>query len=127
MTKMPFHEDPAGIYEAIKKTHKAFGAPVLITETGISTKDDVQRGRFMLRARYAIREAAKDLGVKNVLGVCWWCFGDNMELERGMTQPFGLFALEKRGLASEPKRGAEASIRVANIWNTRRMDNRKVV
>ncbi len=116
MTKMPMHEDPAGIYEAITETHQAFNAPVLITETGISTEDDVQRSRFMLRTRYAIREAAYDLGIENVLGVSWWCFGDNMELERGMTQPFGLFSLTEKGLASMPKPGTRASIRVAKTW-----------
>ncbi|HEY5235329.1 MAG TPA: family 1 glycosylhydrolase [Rhabdochlamydiaceae bacterium] len=119
MTKMPFHEDSAGIYEAIKETHAAFNAPVLITETGISTENDEQRSRFMLRTRYAIREAAKDLGIENVLGVSWWCFGDNMELERGMTQPFGLFPLTAKGLASMPKPGTQASIRVAEAWRAR--------
>jgi beta-glucosidase len=127
MTKMPMHEDPAGIYEAIIKTNKAFRAPVLVTETGISTDDDKQRTRFMLRTRYAIRQAANDIGIENVLGVSWWCFGDNMELERGMTQPFGLFSLNKRGLSLEPKPGVEASIRVAQAWRTRPIDNREAI
>lgn len=58
MTKMPMHEDPAGIYEAILETNKAFNAPVLVTETGISTDDDKQRTRFMLRTRYAVRQGS---------------------------------------------------------------------
>ncbi len=127
MTQMPFHEDPAGIYEAIKETHEAFKAPVLITETGISTDDDAQRSRFMLRTRYAIRQAAKDIGIDNVLGVSWWCLGDNMELERGMTQPFGLFPLTVDGLALEPKPGTQASNRVAEAWRNRSVDNREVI
>ncbi len=127
MTKMPMHEDPEGIYEAIIETNKAFNAPVLVTETGISTDDDAQRSRYMLRARYAIREAANAIGIENVLGVSWWCLGDNMELERGMAQPFGLFPLTKDGLASEPKPGVAASIRVAYAWRNRPTESREVI
>jgi beta-glucosidase len=124
MTKMPMHEDPAGIYEAIIETHKAFSAPVLVTETGISTDNDEQRRRYMLRARYAIREAAKDCPV---MGVSWWCLGDNMELERGMAQPFGMYPLTESGLAEEPKSGVEASIRVAHAWRASQQDNREAI
>ena len=127
MTKMPMHEDPAGIYEAILETNKAFNAPVLVTETGISTDDDKQRTRFMLRTRYAVRQAANDIGIENVLGISWWCLGDNMELERGMTQPFGLFALYNTGLAPEYKTGVDASIRVAYAWRNRPTDNEEVI
>jgi beta-glucosidase len=118
MTKMPAHEDPAGIFEAIIKTHAAFKAPVLVTETGISTEDHLQRSRFMLRTRYAIREAAKVIG-KDLLGLIWWCLGDNMELERGMTQPFGLYAQTEKGLTTEPKLGVLASVKVAAAWRFR--------
>jgi hypothetical protein len=76
----------------------------------------------MIQTRFAIREATKKLGIENVLGVSWWCFGDNMELERGMTQPFGLFSLKEDGLALEPKPGVEASIRVAEAWRRRQIE-----
>ncbi len=119
MTMMPFLEDPAGIYEAIEETHKAFNAPVLVTETGISTDEDEQRNRFMRRIRYAMREAVKDFGKENVLGMSWWCFGDNMELERGMRQRFGLFPLTKKGLSPDPKEGVKPSIEIAKAWRAR--------
>ncbi|HEX4839243.1 MAG TPA: family 1 glycosylhydrolase [Rhabdochlamydiaceae bacterium] len=120
MTEMPFHEDPAGVYKAILKTYEAFNkVPILVSEIGISTRNDQQRSRYMLRARYAIREATKVLG-KDLLGVSWWCLGDNMELNMGMKQPFGLYAQTENGLATEPKKGVEASIRVAKAWKDRR-------
>jgi beta-glucosidase len=122
MTMMPFQEDPAVVYEAIKETHEAFKAPVLVTEIGISTNDNEQRKRFMLRSRYAIRQAVKDVGPNNVLGMIWWCLGDNMELERGMNQCFGQFALTDRGLEAEPKQGTLASIRVAKAWRERQQE-----
>lgn len=125
MTEMPFHEDPAGVYKAILKTYEAFKkVPILVSEIGISTRNDQQRSRYMLRARYAIREAIKVLG-KDLLGVSWWCLGDNMELERGMKQPFGLYAQTEKGLATEPKEGVKASIRVAKAWEERREAQRK--
>ena len=119
MTMMPFHEQSAIVYKAIKETHEAFQAPVLVTETGISTDNDEQRNRFMLRSRFAIRQATNELGSDKVLGVIWWCLGDNMELERGMKQHFGQFALTDKGLAAEPKPGVQASIRVAKAWRER--------
>ncbi len=122
MTMMPFHEQSAIVYKAIKETHEAFQAPVLVTETGISTDNDEQRSRFMLRSRYAIRQATNELGSDKVLGVIWWCLGDNMELERGMKQHFGQFAMTDKGLAAEPKPGTEASIRVAEAWRERQKE-----
>lgn len=71
--------------------------------------------------------AANDIGIENVLGISWWCLGDNMELERGMTQPFGLFALYNTGLAPEYKTGVDASIRVAYAWRNRPTDNEEVI
>ena len=119
-TKMPFPEAPEGIYEAIVETHKAFGVPVLVTETGISTDDDQQRSRVMLRTLYAIREAIKAIGVSNVLGISWWCFVKNSELEQGTAQDFGLYAAQtEKGLPAEPKPGVQAWIRIAQAWEKR--------
>ena len=119
MTKMPFHEDPEGVYKAILKTYKAFNkVPLMLTESGISTDNDQQRSRYLLRLLYAIREAAKVLG-EDLLGVSLWSLTDNMELNMGMKQRFGCYAQTKNGLATEPKKGVEAWIRVIKAWADR--------
>jgi beta-glucosidase len=114
MTQMPFREDPEGIKEAIVETHKATGKPVIVTENGISTHDPVQRNRYMLRALYATREAAKVIGEENFWGYFVWSFGDNLEWDMGMKpQAFGLYALTEKGLALDPKPGTETLQKVA--------------
>lgn len=60
MTKMPFREDPAAIYCALKEVSRATGKPVSITEMGISTDDEAQRKRYFQRAMYAVSEAIKE-------------------------------------------------------------------
>jgi beta-glucosidase len=95
MTQMPFHEDPAGLYEAITEVHKATKKPIIVTENGISTHDPKQRARYMERALYALREAEKNLGKDVVLGYIKWCFVNNLEWDLGMyPQAFGAYTLE---------------------------------
>lgn len=121
MTGMPFREDPEGLYEAILEVHDAFDAPIIITENGISTVDDAQRSRYMIRALYAAQRAQKAIGEKNLIGYYVWSFCDNAEWDMGLDpQRFGAFALEKingkRRLAKEPKPGMDSFIRVAKAW-----------
>ena len=112
MTQMPFREDPEGIYEAIVETYNAVQKPVIVTETGISTHDGVQRRRYMVRALFSTREAAKVIGPKNLKGILGWSFTDNAEWDMGMSpQAFGSFAINKNAvhvrIHEDPKPGAE--------------------
>jgi len=115
MTQMPLHEDPEGLYEAILEAHEAFKAPVIVTENGISTHDEVQRDRYIERALYAAYRARKVLGDENLLGYFPWSFCDNSEWNMGMKpQRFGAFALGEDGtLAKEPREGLSSFIEVA--------------
>ncbi len=95
MTQMPFCEDPEGLYEAIIETHKAYKAPVIVTENGISTHDDKQRERYLIRALYATERAAKVISEENLLGYYLWSFADNFEWDMGMKpQAFGAFTID---------------------------------
>lgn len=118
MTTMPWREDPEGLYEAILESHAAFKAPVIITENGISTTNDEQRSRYMLRALYATQKAQEVIGKANLKGYYVWSFCDNSEWIFGLDpQKFGVYAVEKvngkRVLATEPKLGMESFIKVA--------------
>lgn len=112
MTQMPFCEDPEGLYTAIKKCHKAFKAPVIVTENGISTHDDAQRTRYIPRAIYAAQRAAKEIGDENLLGYYLWSFTDNFEWDMGMSpQAFGAFTKDLK-----PKEGAKVYSRILKTW-----------
>ncbi len=114
MTQMPFREDPEGIYEAIINTHRAYRAPVIITENGISTHDSKQRSRYMERVLYAAGEAAKLIGLGNLLGYYAWSFCNNFEWNMGMRpQAFGAYGSPLGQLPSKPKEGMEPYTEIA--------------
>lgn len=121
MTDMWFREDPAGLYEAILSAHKAYKAPVIITENGISTHSDEQRSRYMLRALYATQKAQEVIGKNNLQGYFAWSFCDNFEWTFGLDpQRFGAYGVEKidgkRVLAQEPKPGMASFVAVTRAW-----------
>lgn len=114
-TLMPFYEDPEGLYEAIVDTYDHFNKPIIITENGISTKDDEQRARYTRRALYAMYQAADKIGSQNLRGYYYWCLVRNLEWDMGMNpQDFGTYALNEDGsIATEPKQGMALFTRVA--------------
>jgi beta-glucosidase len=78
---------PRGIYEVIKRYN--FGREVVITENGITTKDERERERFILEHFKWIKEAIKE-GFR-VLGYFYWSLMDNYEWKDGYNAYFGLF------------------------------------
>ncbi len=112
MTQMSMCEDPEGLFEAIIETHKAYRAPVIITENGISTHDNVQRERYISRAIYATQRAAGVIGEESLLGYYLWCFYDNFEWDMGMQpQAFGAFTLD-----GKLKEGSKVYSRIIDSW-----------
>ncbi len=119
MTLMPFREDPAGLYEAIVKTYEHVQVPILITENGISTRNEEQRVRYISRALFAAQKAAEEIGAANLRGYQYWCFVRNLEWNMGMdTQDFGAYELRKDGsIGDHPKEGMSTFIKVAQSFN----------
>ncbi len=106
MTQMPFREDPAGFYKAILDTYNASKKELRITEMGISTHNDVQRARYLSRSLYTIREAQKEIGMKNLRAVYGWSFTDDIEWDMGRRpQAFGAYAIERNKIAENYKPG----------------------
>ena len=110
MTQMPFREDPAGLYEAIIDTHHASDLPIIVTENGISTHDDIQRKRYTERALYSLKKAEDEIKKENLLGYYQWSLVDNLEWDMGMEpQAFGAYKAEKSDsgykISGEPKPG----------------------
>jgi len=114
MTEMPYREDSEGLYEAILIAYEAFGRrPIIVTENGISTHNDLQRTRYMLRALYAAQRAQEVIGPENFLGYYVWSLCDNSEWNRGLQpQAFGAYGLTNGVINREPKAGMEPFIRI---------------
>lgn len=114
MTQMPLREDPEGLYEAIIDTYKFYRAPIVVTENGISTHDEVQRERYLSRALYAAQRAVEKIGKENFLGYYLWCFFDNFEWDKGMKpQAFGAFSLD-----GVMKKGVQIYSRILKQWKS---------
>jgi len=121
MTEMYCREDPQGLYEAIIEMHKVTGLPVIVTENGISTHDEVQRTRYMTRALYAAKRAQKEIGMDNLIGYYVWCFVDNLEWDKGMSpQALGVYKLirsaDGNSIAKDPKAGIAPYMNMIEAW-----------
>lgn len=83
---------PHGIAQAVKWA-EGFGLPIFITENGVEDSRDTLRPRYTLEHLHAL------WGVINnnspVEGYFHWTLVDNFEWERGWTQHFGLWGLDR--------------------------------
>lgn len=84
--------DPAGIIECVKWGHQ-FGVPMIITENGVDDSEDNLRPQYILEHLHALWWVINDN--YPVEGYFHWTLTDNFEWERGWTQRFGLWALDR--------------------------------
>ena len=102
MTKMPFREDPAGLYEAIME----MPGPVYVTENGTSARSDKQMHRYYDRAASAVSQAIKD-GAE-VEGYYAWSLSKNAEWAEGWDpQNFGLYDYDRNTKTFSLRPGAK--------------------
>lgn len=92
---------PAALEEAIRHTAEMIpGVPVLVTENGISTRDDDQRIAYTTAALQGLARCLAD-GI-DVRGYLHWSLLDNFEW--GNWEPtFGLIAVDRQTFARTPK------------------------
>ncbi|MFW5714640.1 MAG: glycoside hydrolase family 1 protein, partial [Brevefilum sp.] len=83
---------PSGMAEAVRWGEK-YGVPIIITENGVEDSEDILRPRFLLEHLHALWEAMN--GAAIVEGYFHWSLVDNFEWERGWTQRFGLWGLDR--------------------------------
>jgi len=95
---------PEGIYKVLRRVHKMFGLPIMITSNGIGTNDDLQRRRFIVNHLKQIRRAI-DEGA-NVTGYMHWSFMDNFEWAMGFEPKFGLVEVDYKTLERIPRKSA---------------------
>ena len=84
---------PEAFFGVLKWLVKAYpNTPIIVTENGVDSADDVFRRRYMAQHIHQMWRAVNfNWPVK---GYFHWSLVDNFEWERGWTQPFGLWALD---------------------------------
>jgi beta-glucosidase len=95
---------PPSLAGAVRYAHEASGAPVLVTEHGVVTKDDAIRARFIPAALREL-QLAMDSGVP-VKGYVHWSLIDNFEWSLGYWPTFGLVAVDRTTFRRTPKPSA---------------------
>ncbi len=84
---------PSGFWEAIRWAI-GFRLPVYITENGIEDDHDQIRPRYLAQHVHQLWKAINLNG--DIRGYYHWSLVDNFEWERGWTQPFGLWRLNRQ-------------------------------
>lgn len=85
---------PEGLFDAIKWVVRTYpNLPILITENGVEDSNDTIRPRYLAQHIHQLWRAVNfNWPVK---GYFHWSLVDNFEWERGLTQRFGLWALDE--------------------------------
>jgi beta-glucosidase len=103
LTLMGYEVYPAGFYHELVRL-KRYGLPVYVTENGISTKDDTQRCRHLLRHLAEVHRALQE--GTDIRGYLHWTLIDNFEWTEGYQQWFGMVAMEPGTLKRRPRPSA---------------------
>jgi beta-glucosidase len=89
-TGMEFY--PQCVGNVVRYAAKEAGVPIIVTENGIATEDDLRRVEYTRRALAGLKSAIDD-GV-DVRGYVAWSLIDNFEWNLGYTPKFGLVAVD---------------------------------
>jgi beta-glucosidase len=134
--RLPHHNDrgplsdtgwevyPPGL-RVILERFAQFHLPILITENGVATDDEVLRRQFIMQHLVSLAEAL-EAGV-NVLGYFYWTLMDNFEWTLGTTAHFGLAAVDLHTQQRVPRPCVSDFVRVCRenrlalgVYKTRR-------
>lgn len=100
-TQMGYEFYPQALANVIRKVHQELSLPVMVTENGIATPDDMRRIEFIRQAMEGV-ESCIDDGIP-VLGYCHWSLLDNFEWQKGYSMTFGLIAVDRDTQERHPK------------------------
>lgn len=83
---------PSGMIDAVKWGNQ-FGVPMMVTENGVEDSEDSLRPQYLVEHLHALWQIINhNYPVK---GYFHWTLVDNFEWERGWTQSFGLWGLNR--------------------------------
>ncbi len=101
---MGYEAWPAGLTDVLTAYAARYpGLPLVVSESGIATRDGTRRAEHLVRTLEAIA-AARDAGV-DVRGFYYWSLTDNFEWAEGYPPRFGLYAVDRATFARTPTDG----------------------
>jgi beta-glucosidase len=83
---------PRSLYKQLHAVSKRYNKPIVITENGIATVNDIKRVRYLFNHVLEVKEAMAE-GV-DVRGYFVWTLVDNYEWHHGSKAPFGLSRMD---------------------------------
>ncbi len=104
VTQMGYEYRPQALGAACRDAWAATQTPILVTESGIASKDDARRRAFIREALDSVAAAIAD-GV-DIRGYVYWTLLDNFEWMSGYAPLFGLVGVDRRTQARAIKPSA---------------------
>jgi beta-glucosidase len=101
LTQMGYEYYPESIGNVVRYVARHFDKPILITENGLASTDDMQRVEFIRRTIEGVQSCIAD-GIP-VRGYMYWSLLDNFELMLGFEPKFGLIAVDRESQTRIPK------------------------
>src|SRR6185295_6552588 len=101
---MGYEYRPQALGAACRDAWSATQTPILVTESGIATKDDARRRAFIREALESITAAMA--GGVDIRGYVYWTLLDNFEWMSGYAPTFGLVGVDRRSQARAIKPSA---------------------
>lgn len=94
LTQMDYEFYPEALEHVIRRVNREMpGVPLMVTENGIATSDDIRRVEFIERATDGVARCIAD-GI-DVRGYMYWSLLDNFEWQKGFSMTFGLIAVDR--------------------------------
>jgi beta-glucosidase len=92
---------PEALENVIRFVNKHTTLPIIVTENGCGTADDIRRIEFLRRALAGVKNCVD--GGLPVTGYCCWSLLDNFEWQQGFSITFGLIAVDRKTQKRTPK------------------------
>jgi beta-glucosidase len=93
LTSVGWEFYPECVEHVVRYASKETGVPIMVTENGIATNDDLRRVEYYQRALAGLKRAIDD-GV-DVRGYVAWSLLDNFEWMSGFDPKFGIVAVDR--------------------------------
>ncbi len=110
LSDVGFYMEPEGLYPILVRTWARYKKPIIVTENGVSDRNDQYREWWIEQSVVAMQRAMSE-GV-DVRGYMHWSLLDNFEWKFGWWPKFGLIAVDRQN-------GMKRTVRPSAIWFAR--------
>ncbi|MEW9052880.1 MAG: family 1 glycosylhydrolase [Neobacillus sp.] len=101
LTDMGYEYYPEALAGVLRFVSKHWNKPIIVTENGVSTSNDLNRVEFIEKALQGVQQCLEE-GI-HVIGYTYWSLLDNFEWQLGYKQKFGLIEVDRATQTRYPK------------------------